>query len=150
MDYAYEKCDYGPRVTASWRLVGESAWSANPEFPANATAEISLAYYPGPVDSLDDVGGNDPAMVFSTSGQDFPLGEVDFDHFAFFAPFAEAVPDDLYSVAHASVQVPMTDIAAFAEHEYKVDFAYQMYVQGALEEENFLALFFDSLFGREE
>jgi hypothetical protein len=147
VDEPWEKCDYGPMVTASWRPAGEDEWEPDPEFPAQATADIALSYYAGPVDSLDDVGGADPALTFSTSGQTFPTGGVEPVHAEFFDAFADAVPEDLYSVAHARVQVPMSDIAAFAEHEYRIEFAYQMYVQGVLQEQNMLELLFESLFG---
>jgi hypothetical protein len=147
----YEKCDYGPHVAASWRLVGETEWSPDPEFPAKARAELALEYYPEPVPTLDDASGADAALVFATTGQSFPGGQVTFDHDAFFGPFRDAVgqddPADLYSVARAEVFVPMADIAEFTEHELQIEFAYQMYVQGAVEQESLWELFFGSLFG---
>jgi hypothetical protein len=144
---AYEKCDYGPNVQASWRLAGDEDWLPDPQFPPNASADLSLSYYPGPAESLDDVSGQDPGMTFSTSGQTFPLGEVVFSSNEFYGPFEQAVPDDLYSLAHARVDVPMSDIAEFTQHEYEIDFSYQMYVQGYVEKQSLFELLLDSLFG---
>jgi hypothetical protein len=146
----HEKCDYGPSIAATWRLVGEEAWLPDPEFPPQATADLAVSYYPGPLDTLDDIDERDPAMVFSTNGANFPGGVVSFDHPEFFDAFETAVPDDLYSVVHARVEVPMTDIAAFAEHEYQMEFAYQMYVQGLIEGAPLFDGLFDWLFGPEE
>jgi len=145
----YEKCDFGPNVQAEWRLVGEDAWSSDPDFPDQATAALEIAYYPGPVATLDDVSGASPAMVFTTSGQDFPFGPVTLDDSKFFDPFQDAVgpaEGDLYSVVHAHVEVPMSVIADFTEHEYRISFAYQMYVQGGVENESLLGLLFSGWF----
>ena len=150
VNQAYEKCDYGPYVQAEWRLAGEDAWSSNPDFPDQATADLDIAYYPGPVATLDDLSGDAlPALLFSTSGQSFPGGPVTFSHDKFFDPFQEAAGDqeDLYSAAHARVEVPMSVIADFSEHEYQITFKYQMYVQVAVTEESFWEIIVESWFG---
>jgi hypothetical protein len=150
----YEKCDFRPYVQAEWRLVGEDAWSSNPDFPDQATVVLDIRYYPasspGRVDEEGD--GLPPGMSFDTNGQEFPAGGVGLTHAGFWDPFQEAVgPDqeDLYSFVHARVEVPMSDIADFTEHEYKISFAYQMYVAGSVEHESLLELMFAGLFGGE-
>jgi hypothetical protein len=146
---AYEKCDFGPKVQAEWRLVGEEVYSPNPEFPDDATAWLEIAYYPGPVTTLDDVGGAPPAITFGTSGQEFPNGTVGLNDSNFFDVFRNAVSQeqDVYSVVHAEVEVPMSVVADFTEHEYEITFAYQMYVQGVVLDQSFWEIFFESLFG---
>ena len=147
---AYEKCDFGPYVQAQWRLVGEEAWSSNPDFPDQATAELDISYHPGPVATLDDISSEAlPALLFSTSGQSFPSGPVTYAHDAFFDPFVAATDDqeNLYSAVHARVEVPMSVIAEFAEHEYVISFEYQTYVQVAVTEESFWEIMLEGLFG---
>jgi hypothetical protein len=151
VDQAYEKCDYGPSVRADWRLAGEEAWSANSDFPNDATADLDISYYPGPMGTLDDVGGATPALFFSTNGDDFPGGPVTFAHNEFFDPFQEAAADqaDLYSAVHAHVEVPMSVISEFTEHEYRISFAYQTYVQVAVTEQSFWEMVFGGWLGND-
>jgi hypothetical protein len=154
MGQAYEKCDFGPYVQAEWRLAGEDddAWTSDPDFPAAATARLEISYYSGPVATLDDVAnGSSPALTFSTSGANFPAGPLTYDHRAFFDAFTSAVDEseeNTWSKVSARVEVPMDDIADFSEHEYRIAFAYQMYVGGGVENESLMELFLRGLVRR--
>lgn len=146
---AYEKCDYGPMVDAEWRPVGASDWSDNPELPDGATAEIAVAFHSWPSTvSLDDAANVAPALVYETNGARFPEGDVYFEN-EFSTPFAEAFDAqlDLWSVLRARFTVPMADLGTFTQNEYRVFFAFQMYEQGAIDEQSLIALWINALFG---
>ena len=142
-----EKCDYGPTVNAEWRLVGAETWSPDPEIPTAATAEIGVTYVVGEPKTLDDPG--DPGLVYTTDGGSFPAGQVTFDHPAFFYAFENAFfsEADVWSVLHARTTVPMSEIATFTEHEYRITFAAQTWAAGNIEGYSVLGGLFGWLFG---
>jgi hypothetical protein len=146
----YEKCDFGPTVKAEWRRVGDDAWMSDPEFPAAGTADVEIAYHHGSIDKIEYLVGLSRALAFSTTGANFPAGRVTLDDSEFFDRFNRSVDDeqDLDSVVHARVEVPMSVIAEFTEYEYRISFAYQMYVAGRVENESFWEIFFEGLLPR--
>ena len=135
-----EKCDYGPTVDAQWRLVGEESWLPDPELPTAATAEIGVTYLVGEPKTLDAPGDADPGLIYSTNGDSFPAGQVELNHDVFFYTFEDAffVEADIWSLLEARVTVPMSEIATFTEHEYRITFAAQTFAAGNVEGYSFL------------
>jgi hypothetical protein len=144
-----EKCDYGPTVDAKWRLVGESAWSPDPDLPTGATAEITITYFVGEPKTLDEPNSKTPGLSYTTNGASFPAGQVDLEHEEFFYTFQDSFFEeaDVWSLLQARVSVPMADIATFTEHEYQITFASQTFVAGHVAQYSVLEAWMEWLFG---